>query len=104
MGAGQRLPLSGTVFISVGDDDKAAMLPVARQFASTGFRRLMATRRHLVGSFWKPAASRPNGSTRCPQGGPRGDAIKNRHIQLVINTGSGDEPRRDGYDDPPGGP
>jgi carbamoyl-phosphate synthase large subunit len=37
LGAGQRLPLSGTVFISVGDDDKAAMLPVARQFADMGF-------------------------------------------------------------------
>ena len=26
------------------------------------------------------------------------DAIKNREIQLVINTGSGDETKRDGYE------
>lgn len=37
LGAGQRLPLSGSVFISVGDEDKPAILPVARQFAEMGF-------------------------------------------------------------------
>jgi carbamoyl-phosphate synthase large subunit len=32
------------------------------------------------------------------QGRPHAaDAIKNGRIQLIINTGTGDEPRRDGY-------
>jgi hypothetical protein len=68
LGAGQRLPLSGTVFISVGDDDKAAMLPVAGQFADMGFD-YPGDRRHLVPSC-EPAVSRPNGSTKCPRADP----------------------------------
>ena len=95
LGAGQRLPLSGTVFISVGDEDKPDILPVARDFADMGFTILATdgTWSHLTGSGIP--AERIN---KVSQGQPHaGDAIKNGRIQLIINTGTGDEPRRDGY-------
>jgi carbamoyl-phosphate synthase large subunit len=88
-------PCPGTVFISVGDDDKAAMLAVARAVCGHGIFD-SGHRRHLVPL--PPAVSRPNGSTKVSQGRPHAaDAIKNGSIQLIINTGTGDEPRRDGY-------
>src|SRR3546814_14960420 len=40
LGAGVTLPQSGTVFISVKDDDQAAITPVARAIAARGFRIL----------------------------------------------------------------
>ena len=95
LGAGQQLPLSGTVFISVGDEDKAAMLSVARQFADMGFSILATdgTWTHLDASG--VPAERIN---KVSQGQPHvADAIKNDRIQLIINTGTGDAPRRDGY-------
>jgi carbamoyl-phosphate synthase large subunit len=95
LGAGQRLPLSGAVFISVGDADKPAMLPVGRQFVDMGFT-VMATDgtwSHLTDNGIP--AERIN---KVSQGQPHvADAIKNGRIQLIINTGTGDEPRRDGY-------
>ncbi len=95
LGAGQRLPLSGTVFISVYDVDKPAILPVARQFARMGFDILATdgTWAHLRASGI--SSDRIN---KVSQGQPHVvDAIKNGDIQLIINTGTGDEPRRDGY-------
>ena len=95
LGAGQRLPLSGTVFISVGDEDKAAILDVARQFSDMRFDILATdgTWSHLCANGIP--AERIN---KVSQGQPHAaDAIKNGRIQLIINTGTGDEPRRDGY-------
>src|SRR3546814_13891004 len=40
LGAGVTLPQSGTVFISVKDDDKAAIAPVAQAIAALGVRIL----------------------------------------------------------------
>ena len=98
LGAGQQLPLCGTVFLSVNDRDKAALLPVARQFAECGFA-IVATR----GTSAYLAAS---GITNQPinkvsMGRPHVvDAIKNQEIHLVINTGSGkhEDTQRDGYE------
>ncbi|MGA6927639.1 MAG: carbamoyl-phosphate synthase large subunit, partial [Desulfosarcina sp.] len=95
LGAGQRLPLCGTVFISVGEDDKIAVLPVARQFAEMGFD-ILAT-----DGTWSQLTANGISADRInkvSQGQPHiADAIKNGHIQLIVNTGAGDEPRRDGY-------
>jgi carbamoyl-phosphate synthase large subunit len=96
MGAGQRLPKQGTIFISVQDRDKAAVVDIARRFIALGFT-IMATRgtadflaeRGLAARFvYKVSTGRPHVV----------DAIKNREIHLVINTGSGDETKRDGYE------
>ena len=43
--AGRRLPASGTAFLSVRDEDKGVVVPVAQALAGLGFR-LLAHRRH----------------------------------------------------------
>ena len=43
LSVGQRLPSDGTAFISVNNDDKPNLLPIARDLAALGFR-LLATR------------------------------------------------------------
>jgi len=95
IGAGQLLPRSGTVFISVQDGDKKSVLPVAADFERLGFS-ILATRgthRFLADNgiqstmIKKVSAGRPHVI----------DAIKNQEVQFVINTGTGDGPIKDGY-------
>ena len=95
LGAGQKLPASGSVFISVKDSDKAGMLAVAAKFHAIGFKiiatrgtaRLLADNNIPTDVIKKVSLGRPHVV----------DAIKNGEIQLVINTGTGDTPRQDGY-------
>ena len=93
--AGQKLPDSGTVFISVADSDKNAVIEIAEQFHASGFH-IMATRGT---ADLLTAGHIPNTTVKkVSMGRPHVvDAIKNGEIQLVINTGRGDTPRRDGY-------
>jgi carbamoyl-phosphate synthase large subunit len=96
LAARQRLPLKGTVFISVQDRDKSAVADLAQRFVDLGFG-IISTRgtadflmaRGITASFiYKVSTGRPHVV----------DAIKNREIQMVVNTGSGDETKRDGYE------
>ena len=84
MGVSSPLPLRGTAFLSVNDNDKPSLLPVARKLANCGFR-LMATggtaaylykRGMAVSPICKVSEGRPNGV----------DFIKNGQIDLIINT------------------
>ena len=84
---GQGLPETGTVLITAYDDDKKAILSVAREFERLGFS-LKTTRgtngflaEHGVHSdvILKMHEGRPNIT----------DGIKNHEIHLVINTPSG---------------
>ncbi len=95
LGAGQRLPSDGCVFISVLDPDKPAALAVARQLERHGFSILATEGTHRFLKNNGIASTRIN---KVSQGRPHvEDAIKNGQVQLVINTGSGDTPRRDGF-------
>jgi carbamoyl-phosphate synthase large subunit len=95
LGAGQKLPLEGSVFISVMDADKHAVVPVAREFASLGFT-IVATSGTC--NYLLDSGVRARQINKLDQGRPHiEDAIKNGEIQLVINTGTGDTTRRDGY-------
>ncbi len=93
LAAGTILPKSGTVFVSIKDDDKQAALPVIRRLKAMGFT-LIATDgtsefldRHRVSN------ERIN---KVRQGRPHVvDAIKNGRIDLIINTPSGRRPRAD---------
>src|SRR3546814_522308 len=84
LGAGVTLPQSGTVFISVKDDDKAAITPVARAIAALGFRILATggTARYLaeqglsVETIKKVREGRPHIV----------DAMKSGEVQLIFNT------------------
>jgi len=93
MAAGASLPLSGRVFISVSDAHKDEAAQVAKQFADLGFE-LIATGGTAatlekaglkVQRIFKLAEGRPNAI----------DLLKNKEIQLVINTPSGQVPRAD---------
>ena len=93
LGAGTPLPVSGTVFISVNDDDKPAILPVARKLAGLGFRitATLGTARHLwEHGVWadvlrKLHEDHPNAL----------DYLRHRRIDLFINTPLGRESQVD---------
>jgi len=95
LGAGQNLPVSGSVFISVQESDKPAALEVASQLYDIGFK-IIATKG--TSSFLIDNGIPNKKVNKVSLGRPHVvDAIKNGEIQLIINTGSGDESRRDGY-------
>ncbi|MEE4359055.1 MAG: carbamoyl-phosphate synthase large subunit [Desulfococcaceae bacterium] len=95
LGAGQKMPASGTVFISVHDRDKESVLPVAKQFHDIGFS-IMAT--HGTCDFLTKKGIPAKVVNKVSYGQPHVvDAIKNGDIQLVVNTGVGDQSRGDGY-------
>ncbi len=93
LGAGQRLPLSGTVFISVRDEDKPGILPAARLLHEMGFSILATggTQRYLEENG--VPARRVN---KVLEGRPHiVDAMTNGEVQLVFNTTSGARARED---------
>jgi carbamoyl-phosphate synthase large subunit len=94
--AGQKLPRKGTVFISVMDRDKPAVLAVGRRFIDMGFR-ILAT--EGTGAWFQKHGIPAQTINKVSMGRPHVvDAIKNQEIQLVINTGSGTETKQDGYE------
>jgi len=95
LGAGQSLPVTGKVFISVRDTDKKAALSVASQFHDMGFR-ILAT--GGTASFFNGCGIPTLITNKVSAGRPHVvDAIKNGEVGLIINTGSGKGPRQDGY-------
>ncbi|MDP2646709.1 MAG: carbamoyl-phosphate synthase large subunit, partial [Desulfobacterales bacterium] len=95
MGAGQKLPAAGTVFISVQDRDKAGIIPVAALFEKIRFK-IVATRG--TSEFLKDHGIENEPINKVSFGRPDVvDAVKNGEIQLVINTGMGESPRQGGY-------
>ncbi|MBM3876723.1 MAG: carbamoyl-phosphate synthase large subunit [Verrucomicrobia bacterium] len=87
------LPLKGRVFISVSDHHKKDVAEVARQFAGLGFD-LVAT--GGTASVLEKAGLEVERVFKLSEGRPNAiDLLKNRDIQLVINTPSGATPRAD---------
>jgi len=86
-GSGTNLPRSGTVFVSVRDDDKGRILPSVKLLASLGFKIIATsgTQRYLA-EQGVPAAK----INKVLEGRPHiVDAIKNGGVQLVFNTTEG---------------
>jgi carbamoyl-phosphate synthase large subunit len=95
LGAGQNLPTEGAVFISIQDVDKKSVLPVAKQFREIGFT-ILATRG--TSAFFSENGIENEMVNKVSAGRPHVvDAIMNKKIQFVINTGTGDKTREDGY-------
>jgi carbamoyl-phosphate synthase large subunit len=94
LGASQRLPLSGTVFVSTNDRDKPSVISVVKDFMELGF--------HVVATEGTRKALKEHGIDvelvlKLHEGRPHVlDSIKNQKIQLIINTPSGEEARADG--------
>jgi carbamoyl-phosphate synthase large subunit len=91
--AGTMLPTKGTVFISVRESDKAAILPAAKMLADAGFEIIASegTAKALLAGgvpakrIAKLSDGRPN----------IGDYIKNRKVHLIINTPTKKGPQTD---------
>ena len=84
MGAGQRLPEKGCVFISVNNSDKPTVVPIARDLAQLGFT-LTATRG--TAAFLRVHGIEVEVIFKVNEGRPNiADQIVNRKIDLVINT------------------
>jgi carbamoyl-phosphate synthase large subunit len=93
MGAGERLPLKGTVFVSMSDRDKTAAADVVREFIELGFK-VIATQgtRHVLQEHGLNVEL----ILKLHEGRPHVlDGIKNQQIQLIINTPSGEEAQTD---------
>ena len=89
MGAGQHLPQDGTAFISVNNQDKVHVLPIARQLADLGFK-LIATRG--TAAYLRAHGLDVDIIFKVNEGRPHvGDELLNRRISLVINTPLGRE-------------
>jgi carbamoyl-phosphate synthase large subunit len=91
--AGQRLPDSGAVLVSVARRDRAGLEAVARELVRSGFTiyATEGTRRHLAGSGIdaEPALKLHEGRPNIL------DLIKNRQIGLIVNTPAGPESEHD---------
>ena len=87
LGAGVKVPTSGTAFVSVRDEDKDAVIPVARGLIENGFR-IIATGGTLAALEQAGiAATKVN---KVLEGRPHiVDAIKNDEVALVVNTTGG---------------
>jgi carbamoyl-phosphate synthase large subunit len=87
LGAGQMLPERGCVFISVNDYDKQHCLEPASNFIELGFD-ILATRG--TAAFLNQNGIPAKVVNKVFEGRPNViDSIKNKEIQLVINTSSG---------------
>jgi carbamoyl-phosphate synthase large subunit len=93
MAANAPLPMSGTVFISVSDAHKVYVADVARLFTDMGFK-LVST--NGTATVLEQAGLKVERVSKVSEGRPNTlDLLKNREIQLVINTPSGQAPRSD---------
>ncbi len=96
IGAGQKLPFSGTVFVSVKESDKARIVAPVKDLAAMGFKIIATrgTKRHLEAngvvceSINKVLEGRPHVV----------DAIKNGEVNLVFNTTEGSKALSDSKD------
>ena len=93
MAASAPLPLRGRVFISVSDAHKADAVEVAREFQGLGFE-LIAT--SGTAAVLEKAGLKVQRISKLSEGRPNAiDLLKNKEIQLVINTPAGQVPRAD---------
>jgi carbamoyl-phosphate synthase large subunit len=84
LGAGNRMPLSGTVFVSVKEADRARVLPSVKKLVEMGFTIKATAGNHTYFESKGVPSSKIN---KVLEGRPHVvDAIKNGEIQLVLNT------------------
>ena len=87
LGAGVRLPQSGTVFVSVQDADKAAYIPICRKLAKMGFN-ILATGGTTKALLEEDVHATP--INKVMEGRPHAvDAMLSGQIDLVFNTAHG---------------
>ncbi|MGB3534472.1 MAG: carbamoyl-phosphate synthase large subunit [Microcoleaceae cyanobacterium] len=94
LAASQKLPLSGTVFVSMNDRDKETVIPVVKDFLDLGFKVTATIGTRSV--LWDNGV-KVDLELKLHEGRPNIlDAIKNENVQLCVITPSGEEARADG--------
>lgn len=87
--AGTFLPLEGTAFVSVKDDDKPKVIPIAKKLKDLGFKLMCTTGTALYLGKHKINCEAVN---KVIEGRPHVvDHIKNGDVQLVVNTTFGEK-------------
>ncbi len=95
MAAGQDIPLDGTVFLSVRDADKQAILPIARELVRLGFD-LIATKG--TAAFLQEHDVPCTRVFKISEGRPHvKDKIENNEIAWIVNTSLGTRTTEDSY-------
>jgi len=90
-----RIPLSGTVFISVKDKDKEKAAGIATRLLRHGFK-IMATKG--TAKYLREQGLSAQEINKVTEGRPHVvDAIKNRKVDFVINTAAGAQAQRDSF-------
>jgi carbamoyl-phosphate synthase large subunit len=93
MAAGAPLPMGGRIFISVSDAHKKEVADVAKLFVDLGFE-IIATAG--TAAVLQRAGLKVQQVFKLTEGRPNTvDLLKNREINLVINTPAGQSPRTD---------
>lgn len=93
--AQMRLPLSGTVLISVSDRDKPEVAEIAREFCRAGFQIIAS--KHTC-ELIREAGMEAQMVYKLHEGRPdMRDLITNGKIDLIINTPVGEERLDDSY-------
>ena len=93
MAANSPLPLAGKVFLSVSDAHKAHVAEVAKLYTDLGFQ-IVAT--GGTATVLEKAGLNVQRIFKLTEGRPHVvDLLKNKEIQLVINTPAGQSPRED---------
>ena len=93
LSAGMDLPKEGKIFISVKEDDKKKIRPIAEKASNLGFKLVAtsgtadATKLDDVEKIKKVSQGSPNSR----------DAILANEIDLIINTSEGKQSAKDGY-------
>jgi len=91
--ASSSLPLEGTIFISVKDRDKVAIVPIARLLHEMGFKIASTSGTAKVLSDNKIPAEVLK---KVAEGSPNAmDLIRQGKLSLAINTPAGEKPRQD---------
>jgi carbamoyl-phosphate synthase large subunit len=89
LGGGTKVPTSGTVFVSVRDDDKGRVVEAMRMLSDLGFK-VVAT--GGTARFLQSEGIPAQKINKVSEGRPHVvDAIKNGGVQLVFNTTEGSQ-------------
>ncbi|MEZ5780639.1 MAG: carbamoyl-phosphate synthase large subunit [Rhizobiaceae bacterium] len=87
LGANIDLPRSGTLFVSIRDEDKQGVLPAVRRLADLGFKVLATSG---TARFLNENGIEAQKINKVLEGRPHiEDAIRNRQVQIVFNTTDG---------------
>jgi carbamoyl-phosphate synthase large subunit len=93
--SGNRIPLSGKIFISLKDKDKEASVPIVRKLIDLGIS-VIATRG--TAQYLKNNGLEVEVVNKVTEGRPHiVDLIKNKEIHFVINTVSGAQAQKDSF-------